>query len=209
MIDYSIIGKRFGRLVVLNLDHVSEKNHNSWWKCRCDCGREVVVYRGSLTSGDSISCGCYHREHVRDFPKTHGMSSTPLYSTWSGMVQRCTNQNAKNYERYGGRGVTVCSEWENDFKNFHDWAVMHGYEQGLTIDRKDNDLGYSPDNCRWVDRITQQNNTRRNKLVTFNGETRSIAEWSRILGINHETLRYRVNRGNMNDFEQYFMRESK
>ena len=208
MIDYSIIGKRFGRLVVLDLDHVREKNRNSWWKCRCDCGREVVVYRGSLTSGDSISCGCYHREHVRDFPKTHGMSSTPLYSTWSGMVQRCTNPNAKNYERYGGRGVTVCSEWD-DFKNFHDWAVTHGYEQGLTIDRKDNDLGYSPDNCRWVDRITQQNNTRRNKLVTFNGETRSIAEWSRILGINHETLRYRVNRGNMNDFEQYFMRGSK
>lgn len=209
MIDYSIIGKRFGRLVVLDLDHVSEKNRNSWWKCRCDCGREVVVYRGSLTSGDSISCGCYHREHVRDFPKTHGMSSTPLYSTWSGMVQRCTNPNAKNYERYGGRGVTVCSEWENDFQNFRDWAVTHGYEQGLTIDRKDNDLGYSPDNCRWVDRITQQNNTRRNKLVTFNGETRSIAEWSRILGINHETLRYRVNRGNMNDFEQYFLEESK
>ena len=208
MIDYSIIGKRFGRLVVLDLDHVSEKNHNSWWKCQCDCGREVVVYRGSLTSGDSISCGCYHREHVRDFSKTHGMSSTPLYSTWSGMVQRCTNPNAKNYERYGGRGVTVCSEWD-DFKNFHDWAVTHGYEQGLTIDRKDNDLGYSPDNCRWVDRITQQNNTRRNKLVTFNGETRSIAEWSRILGINHETLQYRVNRGNMNDFEQYFMEESK
>ena len=208
MIDYSIIGKRFGRLVVLDLDHVSEKNHNSWWKCQCDCGREVVVYRGSLTSGDSISCGCYHREHVRDFSKTHGMSSTPLYSTWSGMVQRCTNPNAKNYERYGGRGVTVCSEWD-DFKNFHDWAVTHGYEQGLTIDRKDNDLGYSPDNCRWVDRITQQNNTRRNKLVTFNGETRSIAEWSRILGINHETLQYRVNRGNMNDFEQYFLEESK
>ena len=209
MIDYSIVGKRFGKLVVLDLDHVSEKYHGTWWRCRCDCGKEVVVYRGGLTSGDNISCGCYHKEHTHDFAKTHGMTGTPLYSTWSGMVQRCTNPHAQNFDRYGGRGITICSEWRDNFQNFHDWAISNGYEEGLTIDRENNTLGYSPDNCRWVDKITQQNNTRRNKFITYNGETRSIAEWSRLLGVNHETLRYRVNRGNMTDFEQYFLEESK
>lgn len=107
MIDYSIVGKRFGKLVVLDLDHVSKKHHGTWWRCRCDCGKEVVVYRGGLTSGDNISCGCYHKEHTHDFAKTHGMTGTPLYSTWSGMVQRCTNPHAQNFDRYGGRGITI------------------------------------------------------------------------------------------------------
>lgn len=204
MIDYSIIGKRFGRLTVLSLDHISEKYRGSWWRCRCDCGNETVVYRGGLTSGDIISCGCYRKEHQSEYARTHGLTSHPLYSTWSGMIQRCTNPNAQNYERYGGRGVDVCEKWRTNFDSFYNWAMTHGYSEELTLDRQDNDLGYTPENCRWVDLCTQQNNTRRNHYVTYNDETRTIAEWSRLFGVNHETLRYRVDHGNMKDFENHF-----
>ena len=202
MIDYSIIGKRFGRLVVVELDHVNKYN-STWWRCLCDCGNETVVYRGGLTSGDVTSCGCYRREHIHEYGRTHGLTRDPLYGVWSGMIQRCTNKNAQNYGRYGGRGIDVCDEWRTDFQQFYDWAVLSGYSEGLTIDRIDNELGYYPENCRWVTRQTQQNNTRNNHYVTFEGETHTIAEWSRLLGVNHETLRYRVNHNNMHDFERY------
>ena len=118
------------------------------------------------------------------------------------MIQRCTNEHADNYERYGGRGIAVCDIWRNDFEEFYDWAMESGYDKELTLDRKDNELGYFPENCRWSTRKEQQSNTRRNHKVTYNGETHTLAEWSRILGVNHETLRYRVNHGNMRDFER-------
>ena len=203
MIDYSIIGKRFGRLVVIDLDHVDEKNKSTWWRCRCDCGNEIISYRGGLTSGDITSCGCFRREHIHEYGRKHGLSRHPLYAVWAGMIQRCTNKNASNYERYGYRGITVCDEWQHNFKSFYDWAIKSGYESGSTLDRIDNDNGYYPENCRWVDRNIQQNNTRRNHIVTYEGETHSIAEWSRILKVNHETLRYRVNKGNMKDFREF------
>lgn len=201
MIDYSIIGKRFGRLVVIDLDHVDEFRHSTWWRCKCDCGNFTTVYRGGLTSGDIISCGCYRSEHKHEYGLKHGLARHPLYTVWAGMIQRCTNQKASNYSRYGGRGIQVCEEWKNDFVSFYDWSMNNGYETGLTLDRIDNHLGYYPDNCRWTDRQTQQNNTRRNRFVTFNGETHTITQWSRILNVNHETLRYRIEHGNMSDFE--------
>ena len=207
MIDYSIVGKRFGYLVVIELDHINPIRKNTWWKCQCDCGNTTIVYRGGLTSGDIISCGCYHKEHISEYGKKHGLSSDPLYTVWSGMIQRCTNQNASNYYRYGGRGIYVCDEWRHNFKSFYDWAIELGYSKGLTLDRINNEDGYYPDNCRWVDHQTQQNNTRNNHYITHNDETHSIAEWSRILNVNHETLRYRISKGNMVDFENYFENE--
>lgn len=206
MIDYSIIGKRFGRLTVIELDHIGNYR-STWWKCHCDCGKEVVVYRGSLTSGDTVSCGCYHEEFKKEFSKTHGLSGHPLYIVWNGMIQRCTSITASNYERYGGRGITVCDEWRTNFEEFYNWAINNGYEYGLTIDRIDNSLGYFPDNCRWVSRIEQQNNTRRNHKFTYGGETHSVAEWSRMLNVNHETLRYRIMHDNLLDFERYYGRD--
>ena len=201
MIDYSIVGKRFGHLKVIELDHVDLKTRGTWWKCRCDCGNTTIVRRGSLSSGDTISCGCYHKEHTHDFAKTHGLTYNPLYTVWRGMIQRCTNQNASNYERYGGRGIDVCDEWRHNPENFCEWALSNGYKSGLTLDRKNNNLGYYPENCRWTTRKVQQNNTRRNRMFTYNGQTHSVAEWSRILNVNAETLRYRIIHGNFTDFE--------
>lgn len=203
MVDYSIVGKRFGRLTVVGLDHFG-KYHGTWWKCRCDCGKEKVVYRGGLTSGDTTSCGCYHREHLSEYGKTHGLTRHPLYSIWSGMVQRCTNPNAENYYRYGGRGIDIFEPWKKDFETFYNWAINNGYSTALSLDRINNNGNYEPCNCRWVTQKEQSNNTRRNHKVTYNDETHTIAEWSEMLGVNHETLRYRVLHDNMSDFKNYF-----
>lgn len=206
MIDYSIIGKRFGRLTVLGLDHIS-KNGATYWLCKCDCGNEKVVYRGSLTSGDIISCGCYRDEHKSEFGLKHGYSNDKMYIKWSGMVERCTNPNAKNYERYGGRGISVCEDWRNHPESFIEWAYSNGYEEGLTLERINNDEGYYPENCKWATHREQQSNTRRNHNVTRNDVTHSIAEWSRLTGVNHETLRYRVNHNNFDDIDEYLNKE--
>lgn len=206
MADYSIIGKRYGRLVVLSLDHKTKRG-NTYWLCQCDCGNKVVVYRGGLTSGDTTSCGCYHKEHANEYGYKHGLSCIPLYTTWAGMKARCKNKNAHNYERYGMRGIQVCEEWDNDFASFYNWAINNGYSSELTLDRIDNNENYAPENCRWVDRVTQQNNTRRNHKITYNGITHTLAEWSRILNVNSETLRGHVNKGNMNDFNNLNVEE--
>lgn len=197
-IDYSIIGRRFGRLEVIAFDHVDKKV--SFWKCKCDCGKEIVTRRGMLTSGDKISCGCYREEHKHEFGLKHGLTNTPLYTVWGGIVQRCTNPNSSKYYMYGGRGIKLCDEWRNDFLSFYNWAITHGYEKGLTIDRVDTNGDYTPENCRWCDRLTQQNNMRRNHRFTYNGTTHTLAEWSRILHVNAETLRYRIKTGNLTDF---------
>lgn len=179
-----------------------QKRGGTWWKCQCDCGNMTIVRRGSLTSGDTVSCGCYHKEHAHEFPRTHGLTYSPLYNVWRGMIRRCTDQNASNYDRYGGRGINVCDEWRHSPEVFYKWASSNGYKSGLTLDRKDNNLGYYPENCRWITREVQQNNTRRNHMFTYNGQTHSVAEWSRILNVNAETLRYRILHENFTDFEK-------
>jgi hypothetical protein len=109
------------------------------------------------------------------------------------MKRRCSNPNYKWYANYGGRGIKVCDEWQK-FEPFCDWAMANGYTEELTIDRIDIDGNYSPSNCRWVDMVTQNNNKRTNRLITFNNETHTMKEWSRILGIKYHTLENRLNK---------------
>lgn len=110
------------------------------------------------------------------------------------MKNRCTNPNADNYPFYGGRGIKVCDEWRDDFIPFRDWAISSGYADNLTLDRINNDGNYEPSNCRWETHLNQCNNTRRNHLLTFQGETHTISEWARIVGMNADTLERRINR---------------
>ena len=113
------------------------------------------------------------------------------------MISRCYNKNNKRYDSYGGRGINICDEWldkTNGFINFYKWSIENGYEEGLSIDRINNDYGYYPENCRWTDRKTQQNNTRFNKIIEFNGEKHTLSEWSEILNISYTVLSTRLNR---------------
>lgn len=193
-----LTGKRFGRLVVIGFDHMGRWG-DQHWLCKCDCGNTHIVKRTHLLNGHVKSCGCWNVDsHV-----THGESDTPLHHTWVSMRQRCNNERQDAFYNYGGRGIRVCEEWES-FENFRDWAFENGYEHGLTIDRIDNDLGYYPENCRWVDRVTQANNRRSNRYVTYNGITHTIAEWSRIFGIKYSKLLNNINKNDMSDFEEYY-----
>lgn len=134
------------------------------------------------------------------------MCNTRLHNCWAGMLQRCKNPNDKLYHRYGGRGIAVCSEWES-FENFHAWATSNGYSSELTIDRIDNDGGYYPENCRWVDRMTQNNNTSQNHRVSYHGLNKTIAEWSRMVGMDYDRLYRHLIKNDMSDLEKYFEKE--
>lgn len=123
---------------------------------------------------------------------THGMSNTRLNNIYTNMKQRCYNSKCPNYKNYGARGIEVCSEWLLNKKAFFDWAIKNGYKEGLTIDRIDNDKGYSPENCRWVNMIVQGNNRRVNCYITYKGETKTLAKWSRIYKINYKLLQMRL-----------------
>lgn len=195
-----LTGKTFGRLTVVSYNGIayrkSGKPYHSW-KCICSCGNECIAEGRSLVSGGKRSCGCLNKEVLAsgDCRRTHGMARTSLYHTWRGMKDRCFNPQNKHYSRYGGRGITVCNEWLNDFKAFYDWAIANGYKEGLTIDRINNDGNYEPSNCRWADYYTQANNRSDNHLLTVGEETHTLSEWSRITGIKPQLLSERANRG--------------
>jgi hypothetical protein len=188
-------GQRFGRLVVVS--RAESRNKRAMWNCVCDCGNKVVVAGKDMRDGKTKSCGCYHKEHYSTPPRMtgsknpsykHGKSGSKLFGVWASIVQRCTNKNNKAFHMYGARGITVCKEWETDFQAFHDWAIANGYASGLSIDRINNNDGYSPDNCRWVCSLTQNNNKRSNILISRNGETHTLSEWARIKNLPYKAV---------------------
>ena len=124
----------------------------------------------------------------------HGLRHTRLYNIWDNMKQRCSNPNREDYKRYGERGIVVCSEWQKSFSVFCEWALTHGYDEHLTIDRKNNDGNYCPENCHWIDKIGQMNNYSRNHVIEFNGKKQTLQQWADELGINSSTIRERLNK---------------
>ncbi len=187
MID--ITGKRFSKLVVKECAG-RDKHGKAIWRCICDCGNENIIVGSDLRRGHTISCG--HAKNLK-----HGMARTknlhPLYKLWVGMKQRCTNPKATAYKDYGGRGIAVCERWRNSFENF--LADMEERPEGTSLNRIDNDGGYSPDNCKWATKVEQGKNQRNNRMLTFEGRTMCLSEWARELDIDRKTIRDRLNRG--------------
>ncbi len=162
-----LTGQRFGRLTVIRRSGATPQRLATWL-CRCDCGNECVVSRTCLVDGYTKSCGCLNIEAVKARRTTHKKFNTRLYWVWANMIQRCSNPKHNSYHRYGGRGITVCDQWRYSFQAFYDWAMTAGYDENAprgqcTIDRIDNDKGYSPDNCRWVNMATQSRNKSNNQ----------------------------------------------
>lgn len=174
----------FGKLTVISFSHTEKKN--AFWVAQCECGNKKVIKGMRLRQGDAKSCGCSMVQ------STHRLSTTPIFNIWSMMKQRCRNQNHKHYASYGGRGIDFCDRW-SIFENF--FSDMGHNPPGLTLDRIDNNLGYSKENCRWVARKDQMRNTRSNHLVMFRGVSMPIMAASELSGIPHTCLYQRSARG--------------
>ncbi|MFF8589905.1 hypothetical protein ACF061_00450 [Streptomyces sp. NPDC015220] len=185
---------QFGRLAAL--EHVGfDKQGKALWRCRCSCdGRQVVVQGTRLRTGKTLSCGCYHREQSAARRRTHGQSGTRLHVIWQSMIQRCTDPRSKSYANYGGRGITVYPEWRESFEAFAR-DVTDGFDPRLEIDRIDNSRGYEPGNVRWIPHVANQRNKRNNRLVTFRGQTKALAEWAELLGMKAGTIQWRLSHG--------------
>lgn len=161
LIDLS--NKRFGRLVVVQRTENSKKGEVNWL-CKCDCGGIKIAQGNHLREGSTNSCGCLEKENRFEMNKTHGGTYERLYGVWLGIRKRCFNENEHCFHNYGGRGITVCHEW-NDYETFCKWALKSGYDENAprgkcTIDRIDVNGNYEPLNCRWVDMKVQRHNQR-------------------------------------------------
>jgi hypothetical protein len=187
-----IIGHKFGRLEVKGF--VGIQKRHSYWSCVCDCGNIRRVRGSHLTNGNTKSCGCLKEEQIKKANTFHGQSGRSLttltYACWARMLQRCNNPKYIGYTNYGGRGIKVCERWHK-FENF--FEDMGECPRGMTLDRKDNNGDYTPDNCRWATPTEQANNRRSNIWKEYKGEWKTIAQWARSLDIKYGTLYSRLN----------------
>ena len=195
------VGNRFGRWTVIGKAEPKVYGDNDVrlrWLCKCDCGTIRDVAEQGLINGKSTSCGCKRKENPRFGMMKHGKAHTKLYRVYNSMRQRCLNPNNPNYKNYGERGIRICSDWlgEDGFANFYEWAVEKGYSDTVktTLDRIDVNGNYEPSNCRWADYVTQANNMRNNRLITYQGETHTVSEWARITGLKVGTINSRLRR---------------
>ena len=188
------VGERHGRLVVLfRAENKVEPSGatRAQWRCICDCGKGLTVTGHALAKGNTRSCGCLLRD-TRKSEATHGMYRSAEYRIWKAMKQRCTNPSHGHYDRYGGRGITVCDAWM-EFDGF--FRDMGNRPEGATLERVDNDKGYEPGNVIWASRLAQANNRITNSKLEFRGRELTVAEWSRVTGLNSRAIAKRIASG--------------
>jgi hypothetical protein len=187
-----LTGMTFGRLRVLGRT-ANNANGKISWDCICECGNKKIGSSQYLKNGMTDSCGCRVTEWRKASMTTHGQKHSITYRSWSAMKTRCTNPNIPGFKDYGGRGIKFCDRWSS-FENF--LADMGARpSKAYSLDRKDVDGDYEPDNCRWATRLVQNNNTRANVLLEHDGQRLTLADWSRVTGIDMKTLSNRVKKG--------------
>ena len=191
-------GDVFGELTLLGLEHVMTRNGRvrAHWRCRCSCGNEMLVDSGNLRSGNSTrcpDCAAVRRGFARvTHGHTRGRRKSNAYAVWTTMWNRCTSENNKRYEDYGGRGIMVDPAWKS-FEQF--LTDMGDPGEGMQLDRKDNDKGYSKENCVWSTRSQQGRNKRNNIMLTYQGRTQLMIEWCEELGLKYDTVKRRLYQG--------------
>jgi hypothetical protein len=197
------VGERIGKLVVIEraankieVAKSGKKSVRACWLCKCDCGNEIVASGHNLSkalsnpnsTAGTRSCGCL----MGKGGLKHGRSTTNSYGAWNNIIQRCTNPNSTAYASYGGRGIKVCDEWLT-FEGFI--KEMGERQEGMTLERINNELGYFKDNCKWATRRQQANNRRSNVKLEYMGKIMSIADWARKVGLSKGTLTSRIKHG--------------
>jgi hypothetical protein len=183
-------GERYGRWTVIER---TQGGSHPRYVCRCECGEEREVFALNLKNGQSTNCGCEGRRRQAAAVTRHGGTGSPEHRTWIAIHQRCTNTSDPAWHRYGGRGISVDPRW-NDFATFFaNMGLRPG--PGYSIERRDNDGNYTPENCHWATRLEQARNRSTSRRISYNGETKTVAEWAESTGINVETLRGRLRRG--------------
>lgn len=184
-----LVGQVFTRLTVLENDGTRIRG-SIGWKCLCSCGKITHVVGWDLKAGKAKSCGCYANDMRGTYTITHGRTETPEYVIWTDLFQRCYNKKRAAFKNYGGRGITVCERWQK-FENFlEDMGTRPALD--YTLDRIDNDRGYSKDNCKWSTRIEQANNKRNNIWIDYKGTAKTICDWERFLNFNPHVLYQRI-----------------
>lgn len=188
-----ITGHRFSRLVAVRLLPERSPQGRTLWECKCDCGQTLTATSNALRRENTRSCGCLARSLTASRSTKHGKSNSPEYAIWAAMRNRCTNPNDRNYKNYGGRGITLCEQWQS-FASFY--ADMGGRpSSNHSIERVNNDGPYSPDNCIWATPEEQQLNRRTARLITFNGQTHNLATWAKRTGIRVTCILHRLDAG--------------
>lgn len=184
------VGDVFGNWTVLEI-LPKTRNYHKMFKCQCKCGTIKEIDGFNIIKGKTTSCGCIRKEVSKQRMTIHGQTNTPLHNVWCGIRERCYNSNCHAYKDYGGRGITMCQEWKDDFMTFYTWAINNGYEYTLTIDRIDVNGNYEPSNCRWADKKIQANNKRNNIIITYNNKTQSLKLWCEELNLDYDMIRAR------------------
>lgn len=199
-----ITGNRYGHMIVLGLDHI-DKFNKSYWRCKCDCGNEFVRAKSRIRISPINACGkCAYTKLEKRYTITHGDSPKKapyhrLYNIWVGMKKRCYQPTHNYYHRYGGRGITICDEWlgKNGYINFKEWALSHGYKDSLTIERKDYDGNYCPENCCWITMLEQHKNTSKVIKISCYGKIYTLHEFCKVFHISQLTVKKYILNGNM------------
>jgi hypothetical protein len=187
----NLTGRKFGRLEVKALSDHRAKNNKILWHCVCDCGNETDVLAASLKRMTSQSCGCLRKEMLSQSKTTHGKSASREMRSYSQMKQRCCNKENKDYAFWGGKGVTICDQWLDSFENF--LKDMGERPANTTLDRKNNDGNYEPNNCRWATQTEQNRNRSNSKNITINNETKPLYVFADLFGVARTAVSQRIN----------------